>query len=353
MNASDHLPRLALIGPMLGRHPGWVTNPGERLAERFREEGYTVRLSSTIPNRILRLADILRSMIAWRRQVDLFVVAVYSGRAFWLADLPAWLAGRLGVPLVYVLHGGDLPRLSREQPDWVRRVMDRAVAIVSPSAFLAHHFQQWGGYEVRVIPNLLEIEQYRHRLRPTVRPRLLWMRTFEDIYNPEMAVQAIKCLVSVYPDACLTMAGQDRGQLAAVQALVRSAGLDEVVRFAGFLDEDAKQYEFDAHDIYLHTNRVDNAPVSVIEAAAYGLPVVATRVGGLPFLLDEGRTGLLVSDGDAQAMAAAVSRLVEEPGLAGRLSVNGRALAEACAWPSVKRLWEGLFDEMNLFRRLG
>lgn len=333
---------------MLGRHPGWVSNPAERLADCFREEGYEVRLASTIPNRLLRLADILLSMIAWRRKVDLFVVAVYSGLAFWLADLPARLARRLRIPLVFVLHGGDLPRFSQEHPEWVRRVMDRAAAIVSPSAFLAHHFQQWGGYEVRVIPNLLPIEQYRHRLRPVVRPRLLWMRTFEDIYNPELAVRVVNRLLADYPDVCLTMAGQDRGRLAAVQALVRSAGLDAVVRFAGFLDENAKQIEFDAHDIYLHTNRVDNAPVSVIEAGAYGLPVVATRVGGLPFLLEEGRTGLLVPDDDDEAMAAAVRRLVEEPGLAGRLSVNGRALAEACAWPSVKRLWEDLFEDLGM-----
>ncbi|HZW03206.1 MAG TPA: glycosyltransferase, partial [Anaerolineaceae bacterium] len=262
MKKPESPPRLALVGPMLGRRRGWVTNPGERLAGRFRSEGYVVRLTSTYPNRALRLADMLLSMAAWRNQVDVFILAVYSGRAFWLADLPARLAHRLGIPLIYVLHGGDLPRFSQESPDWVRRVMGRADAIVSPSAFLAHHFQQWGGYDVRVIPNLLEVEQYAHRLRPSVRPRLLWMRTFEDIYNPEMAVQALKAMRATHPEACLTMAGQDRGQLAVVQALARAEGLEEQVRFAGFLDPADKQVVFDAHDIYLHTNRVDNAPVS-------------------------------------------------------------------------------------------
>ena len=140
---------------------------------------------------------------------------------------------------------------------------------------------------------------------------------------------------------------RNRFARAAVMALAQERGLGDAVRFPGFLDAAAKAREFAAHDIFLNTNRVDNMPVSVVEAAAFGLPIVATAVGGIPHLLRDGETGLLVPDGDAAALSGAVRRLLEQPALAGRLSANGRRLAESCGWEQVRRQWAALFDEVH------
>jgi len=172
------------------------------------------------------------------------------------------------------------------------------------------------------------------------------MRTFHPIYHPEMAVDVLADLRQTHPAATLTMAGQEKGSRAQVLEKARQMGLSDAVRFPGFLGPEDKAREFGAHDIYLNTNHVDNMPVSVVEAAAYGLPIVATRVGGIPFLLTDGEAALLTPDGDVGAMAAAVRRLLHEPGLAARLSANGRALAENCAWKQVKAQWETLFQEL-------
>ncbi len=355
-------PGLCFVGPMLGGNKGWVVSQGEILAGLFAEEGYPVRLTSTIPNRSLRLADTLVSLVAWRKQIDAVLLAVFSGLAFGIADLASLVAKRLRKPVIYILRGGNLPEFTRRHPNWVHRVFSRSAALVSPSNFLAHFFQLWGKYEVRVIPNVLLIEQYPYRHRPQVRPCMLWMRTFEDAYHPELAVHVLKLVQESYPNATLTMAGQDRGLLKPVKDLARQLGLDEngpsaSIRFPGFLDRNSKQREFSTHDIFLNTNRVDNMPISVVEAAAFGLPVVATAVGGIPYLLKNERTALLVEDlqaGETSSalpalvirMAEAVKRLVREPELTARLSANGRLLAESCAWPVVKTQWEQLFSDI-------
>lgn len=342
------LPRLCFVGPMLGVNPGWVTTQGEILADLLAGEGYPVRTTSSIPARLPRLADTLRSLVAWRGQIDLVIHQVFSGAAFGVTDAASALCRRLGLPQVFVLHGGALPEFAAARPGWVRRVLRRAAAVVAPSGYLAHVF---GAYpelagRVRVIPNILAINDYPYRHRPAVAPRLLWMRTFHDVYHPEMAVEVLAELRRTHPEATLTMAGQEKGAGAAVRALAGRLALDEAIRFPGFLGPADKQREFAAHDIYLNTNRIDNMPVSVLEAAAFGLPVVATAVGGVPFLLRHGETGLLVPDGDAAAMSAAVGRLLDEPGLAGRLSANGRRLAESCAWEPVRKQWQTLFAEV-------
>jgi glycosyltransferase involved in cell wall biosynthesis len=75
--------------------------------------------------------------------------------------------------------------------------------------------------------------------------------------------------------------------------------------------------------------------------------VVSTNIGGVPDLLTEGETGLLVPRDDDRMMADAVLRLLQEPGLAARLSVNGRRLAESSSWDTVKTVWEKLITELG------
>lgn len=343
-------PRLCFVGPMLGVNPGWVMTQGEQLADLLAQAGYPMRITSHRPARLPRLVDILGSLISWRNDIDLVIHQVFSGSAFVVSDAASVLCRALSLPQIFVLHGGALPEFAVARPNWVRRVMRRADAIVAPSSYLAQVFGQFPELtsRIRIIPNILTIGNYRYRHRPVVGPRLLWMRTFHEVYHPQMAVEVLADLRRTHPEAMLTMAGQEKGLGPAVRDWVGQHGLVEAVRFPGFLGPENKAREFGNHDIFLNTNRVDNMPVSVLEAGAFGLPVVATQVGGIPYLLTEGQTGLLVPDGDAAAMSAAVRRLLDEPGLAARLSANGRALAESCGWEPVRSRWESLLREVSL-----
>jgi glycosyltransferase involved in cell wall biosynthesis len=204
------------------------------------------------------------------------------------------------------------------------------------------------GLRATVIPNVIDIEAYPYHQRSELRPHLLWMRTFHPIYNPEMAVRVLARLQRVIPEATLVMAGQEKGQQAAVQRLACELGVGDTIRFPGFLGMDDKFRAGTAADIFLNTNRVDNMPVSVIEACAMGLPVVATSVGGVPDLLTDGETGLLVPDDDDAMMAARVIELLRNPVLASRLSANGRQLAERSSWNSVKGQWEQLLCNLQV-----
>ncbi|MBP6016371.1 MAG: glycosyltransferase family 4 protein [Candidatus Promineofilum sp.] len=341
-------PRLGFVGPMLGVNPGWVTSQGELLAELLTGAGYQVQITSHRLQRLPRLMDILGSLVAWRNEIDVVIHQVFSGPAFAVTDAASALCRTLGLPQVFALHGGALPEFAAEHGGWVRRVLRRAEAIVTPSTYLAQTFAADPDLVARIhtIPNILEIENYSYRHRPSVDPQLLWMRTFHEIYHPQMAVEVLAELRQTHPEATLTMAGQEKGLHATVQTLAQQRGLSAAVRFPGFLGPQDKAREFAGHDIYLNTNHVDNMPVSVLEACAFGLPVVATAVGGVPHLLRDGETGLLVPDGDVAAMAGAVRRLLDEPELAGALSANGRRLAESCAWEPVKARWEALFAEV-------
>ncbi|MGH9013068.1 MAG: glycosyltransferase family 4 protein [Acidimicrobiia bacterium] len=306
-------------------------------------------MTSRRVRRLPRLMDTVVALIRWRRRVDVLHVLVFSGLAFAMADLTATLGRMLGLPVVLHLHGGALPEFAVRHPRWVSRVLDRGDALVSPSRYLSSKLPVTRR-GIAVIPNLISIDDYPFRLRGPVGPSLLWMRTFHPNYNPDLALEVLARLRTRHPATTLTMAGQEKGKLARVRARARELGLDAAARFVGFLDLAGKQREFARHDIFLNTNRVDNMPVSVLEAAAFGLPIVATEVGGIPYLLEHEHTALLVPNDDATAMACAIERLLAEPSLAQALSRNGRSLAEASAWPSVFALWEPLLDEVARHR---
>jgi glycosyltransferase involved in cell wall biosynthesis len=338
-------PRLCFIGPMIGRNPGHITHPGELLSDLFADAGYPVISASATLNRFARLGDICSTLVRHRHDVDIIVLQVYAERSFVIEDIASWLGRRFGRRIVMALHGGTIPRFIERFPSWSRRVLGRAHVVVTPSEYLARVVRR-RGFEPRVIPNLLDLSFYTFRPRRALAPRLFWMRSFYDYYNPAMAVRALARLRNWYPDASLVMAGRDKGIEAQIKHMVRERGLADCVRFPGFLDMDGKVREGDAADIYLNTTNIDNMPVGVLESFAMGMPVVATRVGGIEDMLTDGQDALLVPDDDDEAMANAIRRLIEDPDLAARLSTNGRRLAEAVSWEAVRPQWESVFAEV-------
>ncbi len=272
------------------------------------------------------------------------VLSVFSGRAFALADWTSALAGLLALPQIHVLRGGALPEFARLRRGWVRRVLRRAAIRVAPSGFLATALADLG-LEIVIVPNVLDLDRYAFRDRRTPAPHLLWMRSFEPAYHPELAIETLARVRTRHPAATLTMAGPEGALRPEVQRLAVERGVADAVAFPGMVSGAAKLDCFATHDVFLNTNRIDNTPVTVLEAAAAGLAIVATAVGGIPYLLADGRTALLVGGGDADAMAAAVDRLLTESGLAAGLIANARRVAEASAWPALRPRWEDLFAQ--------
>lgn len=337
--------RIGIVGNLLGRNAGYVTTQGYILATLFEKDGYEVISASSRVGRFHRLLDVVWTVLRNHRKVDVWLLEVYSGLGFVIADIASFLVRLFRVPTIMVLHGGNLPEFGKRHPWWFKRVLRRAAALVAPSSFLAVAIQQ-DEFVVRIVPNVIDLGRYAFRLRQKISPKLLWMRSFHPIYNPQMALDAFSEVRLEFPDATLVMAGVDKGLENSVKNSAQQMGLGNAVRFPGFLDEHAKIREFSEADIYLNTNRLDNMPVSVVEACAMGLPVVATAVGGLSHLIDHGKNGLLVPDNDPNKMAAAIMTLLRDQDLTERLSVNGRLLAEKSAWTSVRSSWEVLFNEI-------
>jgi glycosyltransferase involved in cell wall biosynthesis len=172
------------------------------------------------------------------------------------------------------------------------------------------------------------------------------MRTFHELYNPFMALSVLAALRQKFPTALLTMAGQDKGLLTKVQERAALLGLSDAVRFPGFLNEERKKTELVRHDVFINTSRADNSPASLLEAAAAGLVVVSTDVGGIDQMFPRDQAALLVPDDDHEGMAAAIGRVVDDSLLARRLVERGRIVADESNPSRVLGRWEELLREV-------
>ena len=113
-------------------------------------------------------------------------------------------------------------------------------------------------------------------------------------------------------------------------------GIAEAVRFTGRVDNAEMAALYREADIMLNPSLADNMPNSVLEALAGGVAVVSTDVGGVPYLVEHGRTALLVPPQDPQAMADAMLKLLAEPELTRRLRQAGLQLAAQYTWAQVR-----------------
>jgi glycosyltransferase involved in cell wall biosynthesis len=337
---------ICIIGNLLGSRQGFVTTQGLILSELFQREGHQVSRASSRVNRVLRLADVLWTLFRNRNNTDVVMLEIYSGLSMVMADASSVLCRILRLPLVGVLHGGDLPKFADRYPGWTVRVLRRCDRLIAPSRFLAERLGT-RGFKIRVIPNVVELSEYPFRARRQIAPKLIWMRSFHPLYNPHMAIKVIRELRTEYPSASLVMAGMDKGLEKEVKQIVSKTGLDEAVSFPGFLTREAKVQQFSQADIFINTTRTDNMPVSLLEAFAFGLPVIATRVGGVEKLITHGKDGLMVDDDNVDQMVNAVKLLLNDPELAETISINARQLAETSSWSNVRTQWEDLFTELR------
>jgi glycosyltransferase involved in cell wall biosynthesis len=141
------------------------------------------------------------------------------------------------------------------------------------------------------------------------------------------AIQVMEHLVKSHTRARLVLVG-DGPELGKIEALTRKCGLTEHVRFLGLRTDVARLLH--AADLFLLTSISEGIPLTLIEAMAAGLPVVATQVGGVPEVVQDGATGLLAPARDADSLAGKIKCLAGNPELRRQMSQRARDRARGC-----------------------
>jgi glycosyltransferase involved in cell wall biosynthesis len=200
----------------------------------------------------------------------------------------------------------------------------------------------------RPIFDVVELEVFRYRERRPIRPVFLTSRLLEPLYNVPCVLRAFAIVQRRFPEATLTVAG-DGWMRPQLEALASELSLQHT-KFVGRVPFEDMPALYDAADIYLTATDLDNMPGSVVECLSCGLPVVTTDAGGVPYIVTNEETALIVPCGDHEAMAKAAIRLLEDDELAVRLARAGRESCRRFTWPAVRDDWLRAYHELGSSR---
>lgn len=338
--------KIIYLGNQLSYH-GYTPTSVDTLGKRLSNSMPLVR-GSNRRNPIMRLLHMWWLTLV-HRDARYLLLDTYSSKAFWYALSCAFIAHLLHLSYIPILHGGNLPNRLKSNPRLMRWFLSKASKVVCPSGYLLHEMETFYQRNYERIPNFIDLEQYPYR-QPSYDDgiQLLWVRSFHQIYHPQMAIILVHKLKERGLKVQLSMVGPDKdGSLQECKVLSEKLGLMDQVHFTGRLSKTDWIALAANCNAFLNTTHVDNTPVSVMEAMALGLPVVSTNVGGVPYLLEDERDAILVEDDRVEEMEQAVMRLLTEADLALRLSRNARRKAESWDWKMVEKQWEQLFSEIQ------
>lgn len=221
-------------------------------------------------------------------------------------------------------------------------IMRLADAIVVPSGYLVDVFAGFG-LKAYAIYNLVELDRFKFRERKPIRPIFLTSRLLEPLYNVECVLRAFGLIQERYPEARMTVAAEGflKPQL---QQLARELKLN--AEFIGRVPFDQMPAMYDSADIYLTATNLDNMPASITECMAAGLPVVTTDAGGIPYIVTNEETCLMIAKNDHAAMAAAAIRLLENNDLTLTLTRQAREASAKFTWNSVRNEWISFYHDL-------
>lgn len=304
--------------------------------------------------RPFRLARLLPALAALMRERRVRIVHTHLYHANYYGRLAALLAP---VP-VRVASVHNLYDRVKPHRRWANRWLgERTQVVLAGSARVRADILRWDGIpaaRVRVLPYGIDLAPYgeprdRGGARaalglPSGAPVIGTVGRLEPQKGHDLLLEAFARLRRERPEARLLLVGDGR-ERAALEGLAARLGVAEGVRFLGTRRD--LPALLPALDAFAFPSRWEGTPLALIAAMAAGVPVVATPVGGVPTVVEEGRTGRLVPVEDVPALAAALGGLLDDPAASRSLAERGRAHVLAhCSVEAMVGELEALYLEL-------
>ncbi len=357
--------RIALVSPYDWAVPGGVNSHISQLAEQFIRSGHQVRIIAPSSRRWSHRCDYLtvigehviglpasgsvanvclsfnlrprvKSLLT-RERFD--VVHVHEP---FQPLLPFQFLRYADTTLVATFHstrdgGNRLYAYSRFLiKPWWGRIQGRIVVSRAALKMIGRYFAD----RYHIIPNGIDYPHFASEVPPIPRyidnkRNILFLGRQEKRKGLPYLLEAYARLKRERPDIRLIVVGPDGGMRAACERYIRLQQLEDVV-FTGFVPYEELPRYYKTADVYCAPNTGhESFGIVLLEAMAAGTPIVASDIGGFPEVLEDGGEGLLVPPRDADALAAAVDRLLSDAALREQMGRAGTLRAERYAWEHV------------------
>lgn len=263
-----------------------------------------------------------------------------------ISGMPALSSNRLlKIPYVVYGRGSDV-----YLPNWftrvtINKVLKNASAVIALTEHMKITMQTMYKRDVVVVPNGISPvrDAGRERKKGDPTKRILFVGRLHPIKGTQYLLNAMSRVHKEIPDARLILVG-DGEEREVLEGLTESLGLRKCVGFTGKIPHKKVQYFMNQAEVFVLPSLSEGFPVTILEAMACGLPIVATRVGGIPDIIEDKINGYLVDPKDQDQMADVLLKLLQDEELRKNISSNNRIKAEKYTWDKVAVTLEGLYQ---------
>ena len=301
----------------------------------------SIKYVRTVTTSILYCLNLLREV----RKYDVIHIFSASYLSFLIAPTPAILISKLyGKKIVLNYHSGEAEDHLRRWRRSTIPILNLTDAIAVPSEYLVRVFASFG-LQATAIFNLIELDKFVFRERDQLRPIFLSNRNLEAHYGVDSVLRAFALVQQQIPEAVLTVVGDGR-QRPALENLATELNLKQT-SFTGRVEHEEIHRHYANSDVFLNASRIDNQPLSILEAFACGLPVVTTNAGGIPDIVTDEETGFVVDVDDHQALAQRAMKLLSNRNTAATMAAKAREECRKYTWAVVGDRWLCLYRKLS------
>ena len=311
---------------------GGISGQVEILQKKLREEGYSVDVFNTKGSVFRRL------LLTWNlgrkgKVYDVFHIHCCSNWGFLPAVIGIRVGKRLKKRIVLTYHGGGGEVFFDKHPHLVHWYLTKTDVNIVLTGFLAKIFDKHQ-LPYTVIPNIFDMDDSQFRDRLTLQSRFICVRAHEELYNIPCILRAFQRMQRQISEAYLMLVGD--GSLH--EDLMRQVGQMNIpnVMFTGRVDNSEIMQYLDQADVMLSAPKVDNMPVSLIEAMNAGLLVVSSRVGGVPYMIEDGVNGLLFESDNDVELAEKMIWAIGHQDLVRNMVIKAKQSVQQYQWANVK-----------------
>ena len=296
------------------------------------EDGIKADIFSTKGNPLKRIVQMLRLLCCAKRYDVLHIHAC----SYWgmVPAVMGVIAGKLwNKRIVITYHGGGAAEYFAKHIGFVKRWLSRADQVIVLSGFLKEIFDQYN-IPCVVIPNIVVLQPPIKR-NTDIAPKFISIRHLEPLYNIPCILRAYERVLKVYPDATLDILGRG-SQREELEAYVEEHQLTGVTFVGQVPNQQIYDYLANA-DVMLSAAKADNMPVSLLEAMNAGLLIIATKVGGVPYMVEDGKTGLLFESNNCNDLADQMMWVLEHSQEVNTIIHNAQTDVQKYSWDNVKQ----------------
>jgi D-inositol-3-phosphate glycosyltransferase len=208
--------------------------------------------------------------------------------------------------------------------------------------------------KIRIIPNGIDYSYYNQSpnsddLKDTLgNPEniILYIGRFIDYKKPDLLIASFRLVLKHFPKSCLLMIGKDYGLLPYCRKLAFSLGLKQKVVFIEDASEETKLKALKIADVVVIPSDYESFGLVALEAQAAGVPVVASKVGGLKYLIQDGLTGLFLTTRETKEIASKIMFLLDNSEIRTKMSFEARKNASKYSWDNVTNEIIKVYEEI-------